>query len=279
MRDISGKKDVERAMETKQTIGANPGLLVGRGVDIHDINDMRSGAENFITNFRSEGVVLLRCYEGRYLVVRKGCPVIQLKEGELFVLYPGHVVTIDALKPSNRLAYGVFTGRDVIGFFNACGCFDGLHSVTLPRFESMVRLRNLSKEKAYQTDAGHDACLTYLFDLVVSIVGDARANGNAIVFDAIRQIRANLSKGVVRLQDLCDELNVCRSYLHRIFRDAGLGGIAAFIKAEQLQQALWLLRNTDQTVAEIARASGFISVTHFSTFIRKRIGRPPRELR
>ena len=266
-------------MEMKQSVGADSRHLTGRDVDVHDINDLRSGAENFITNFRTEGVVLLRCYEGRYRIVRKGCPAISLMEGELFVLYPGHVVTIDALKPSNRLAYGVFTGRDVIGFFNACGCFDGLHSVTLPRFESMVRLRNLSREKASQTDAGRDACLTYLSDLVVSIVGDARANGKSIVFDAIRQIRENLSNGVVRLQELCDGLGVSRSYLHRVFRDAGLGGIAAFIKAEQLQRALWLLRNTDQPVAEIAKASGFISVTHFSTFIRKRVGRPPRELR
>ena len=266
-------------MGMKEAIGVDKRHQVGRGVDVHDINDLRSGAENFITNFRIEGVVLLRCYEGRYRIARKGCPVVQLKEGEVIAIYPGHVVTIDALKPSNRLVYGVFTGRDAIGYFNDLGCFDGLHSVTLPRFESMVRLRKLVKDKAYQTDAGHDACLLYLSNLVTSIVGDARANGNAIVFDVIRQIRANLSNGVVRLQELCDELNVCRSYLHRVFRDAGLGGIAAFIKNEQLQRALWLLRNTDQPVAEIAKASGFISTTHFSTFVRKRVGRPPRELR
>ena len=263
----------------KQSVGADSRHLVGKNVDVHDINDLRSGAENFITNFRTEGVVLLRCYEGRYRIARKRCPVVHLKEGEVFVLYPGHVVTIDALKPSNRLVYGVFKGRDVIGYFNDLGCFDGLRCSTLPRDESMLRLRKLVKDKAYQTAAGHDACLMYLSDLVVSIVGDARANGNVLVFDAIRQIRANLENGIVRLQELCDELKVCRSYLHRVFRDAGLGGIAAFVKAEQLQRALWLLRNTDQPVAEVARASGFISSPHFSTFIRKRVGRPPRELR
>ena len=101
-------------MEMQQAIGGDPRHLVGRDVDVHDINDLRSGAENFITNFRVEGVVLLRCYEGCYRIARKGCPVVHLKEGEVFVIYPGHVVTIDALKPSNRLVYGVFTGRDAI---------------------------------------------------------------------------------------------------------------------------------------------------------------------
>ena len=268
-----------RTKEMKQSTGADARQLIGLGVDVHDINDLRLGVENFITSFRTKGVVLLRCYEGRYRVLRKGYPVILLKEEETFAIYPGHVVTIDALKPSNRLVYGVFTGRDVIGYFNDLGCFDGLHCATLPRFESMARLGRLAKSKAYRTQAGHDACLSYLSDLVSSIVGDARASGNTIVFDAIRQIRVNLANGVVRLQELCDELNVCRSYLHRVFRDAGLGGIAAFIKAEQLQLALWLLRNTDQSVAEIAKASGFISTSHFSTFIKKRTGRPPRELR
>ena len=266
-------------MEMKQSVGVDSRHLVECDVDVHDINDLRSGAENFITNFRTEGVVLLRCYEGRYRIARKGCPVVHLKEGEAIAIYPGHVVTIDALKSSNRLVYGVFKGRDAIGYFNDLGCFDGLRCATLPRDGSMLRLRKLVKDKAYQTEAGREAFLTYLSDLVVSIVGDARANGNAIVFDAIRQIRANLSKGVVRLQELCDELKVCRSYLHRVFRDAGLGSVAAFVKAEQLQRALWLLRNTDQPIAQIARASGFISTTHFSTFIRKHVGRPPRELR
>lgn len=264
-------------METKQSIGA--GYLTGRDVDVHNVTDLRSGAENFVTNFRTEGVILLRCYEGRYRIARKGCPVVHLKEGEVFVLYPGHVVTVDALKPSNRLVYGVFKGRDAVGYFNDLGCFDGLRCATLPRDESMRRLCKLVKDKAYRTESGREACLAYLSGLVTSIVGDARATGNAIVFDAIRQIRENLSNGVVRLQELCDGLKVSRSYLHRVFRDAGLGGVAAFIKAEQLQRALWLLRNTDQSVAEISRASGFISTTHFSTFIRKRAGRPPRELR
>ena len=266
-------------MEMNLTVDADAGLCVGHVVDVHDINDVRMGVENFITNFHAEGVILLRCYKGRYRIARKGCPVVHLKEGETFVIYPGHVVTIDAQKPVSRLVYGVFTGRDVVAFFNARGCFDGLHCATLQRFASMVRLRKLMTDKACQTESGHDACLSYLSDFVASIVGDARANGNVLVFDAIRQIRANLSNGVVRLQELCDKLKVSRSYLHRVFRDAGLGSIAAFIKAEQLQLALWLLRNTDRSVAEIARASGFISVTHFSTFIKKRVGRPPRELR
>lgn len=266
-------------MDMNQTFGVAQRLWAGRGVDIRSIADIRSGAEHLIKNFRFEGLNLFRCYEGRFKIERKGCPVAYLEKDEVFVAYPGHVVTIVAQKASNRLVYGIFTGKNVIDYFNALGCFDGLHSVTLPRYESVVRLRELMKPELFCTASGHDACLSYLSDIVVSIVGDARANGNAVVFDAIGQIRENLAKGVVRLQDLCDALDVSRSYLHRVFRDTGLGNVAEFIKSEQLRHALWLLRNTNQPVAEIAKASGFISPMHFSTFIKKRTGKPPRELR
>lgn len=266
-------------MEMKQTIGVDQGVGLGRGVDIREINDLESGKETLIENFRFAGVNLLRCYEGRYRIERKDHPVVHLGPGEVLVVYPGHVVTIVAQKPANRLVYGIFIGNEVVDYFNALGCFDGLHSATLSRYESVIKLRELMKPELYQTETGHDACLSYLSDIIVSIVGDARANGNPLIFDAIAQIQKNLMQGIVRIQDLCEALKVSRSYLHRAFRDAGLGSLAAFIKAAQLQRALWLLRNTDQPVTEIAKASGFTSVTHFSTFIRKRMGRPPRELR
>ncbi len=266
-------------MEMNQTIGVDPRLQAGGDIAIRSINDLRSGAETLIKNFRFDGLNILRCYEGRYKIKRKGCPSAYLEKGEVFIVYPGHVVTVVAQKPSNRLVYGVFTGKNVADYFNALGCFDGLHSVTLPRYESVIKLRELMKPGLYQTAQGRDACLSYLSDIVASIVGDARANGNAFVFDVIGQIRENLTKGVVRLQNLCDELNVSRAYLHHAFRNAGLGCISDFIKAEQLQRALWLLRNTSRPIAEVAKAAGFISVTHFSTFVKKRVGRSPRELR
>lgn len=266
-------------MEMDQTAGSDEWIWIGRGVDIRAVKDIRSGAENLAKDFYFDGVNLFRCYEGRYRIKRRGCPPVCLEAGEVFVNYPRHVVTIDAQEPSNRLVYGTFTGTNVVDYFNALGCFDGLHCVTLPRYESVAKLRELMKSESYRTTSGHDACLSYLSDIVYSIVSDARANGNAYVFDVIAQIRKNLTNGVVRLQELCDELKVSRSYLHRVFRDAGLGSVAEFIKAEQLQRALWLLRNTERPIVEIAKASGFISTTHFSTFVKKRIGRPPRELR
>ena len=266
-------------MKFKQVIGFDQRLLLGRGVDIRAINDLRSSAGSLTQSFYFSGLNIIRCYEGRYRIECRGWPVVFLEPGEVFVIYPDHVVTIDALGATNRITSLIFVGKNVVDYFNFLGCFDGMHCVTAPRNGSLAKLRELMSPKLYQTVSGHDTCLAYLSDIVVSIVEDARENGNAVVIDAIRQIRANLAKGIVRLQELCEALKVSRSYLHRVFRDAGLGSTAAFIKAEQLQRALWLLRNTDQPIVEIAKASGFISAAHFSTFIRKRVGRPPRELR
>lgn len=266
-------------MEKHETNGHDRRLLLGRGVGIRTIDDLRSGAEILVKDFYFEGLNVLRCYEGRYRFERKGHPVVYLEPGEVFVIYPGHTVTIEALEKSNRLVYGIFTGSNVTDYFSMLGCFDGLHGRTVPRFESVKTLRALMKPELYQTEEGHDACMGYLADLIVSLVNDLRASGNPLLFDAVGQIRANLAKGIVRLRDLCDALNVSRSYLHRVFQEGGLGSAAAFIKGEQLNLALRMLRNTDRPIAAIAKAAGFISVTHFSTFVKKHIGRTPSDVR
>jgi len=261
------------------TIGIDQWHSISQHVNIRRIDEMQSGAENLVKDFYFEGLNVLRCYEGRYRFERKGYPVIYLESDEVFFIYPGHNVTIDALTSKNRLVYGIFTGQQVAEYFNAMGCFDGLRGKTSSRESSVRKIRELMNPELYRTAEGHDACMAYLSDYIVTLVNDVRTNGNPLVYDAVRQIRRNLSKGVVRLQELCDALGVCRSYLHRIFRNEGLGSVAEFIKTEQLHQALWMLRNTELSVAEIAKSTGFISVTHFSTFIRKRAGRAPRELR
>lgn len=262
-----------------ETIGFDQRVAAGHDIDIRTINDLRSGCECLVQDFYFEGLNVMRCYEGRYRIERRGCPDICLEPGEVVIMYPGHTVTINALESSNRIVYGVFTGKDVAEYFNRLCCFDGLHGRCSSRYECVNKLRTLMKSELYGTVEGHASCLGYLSDLIVSIVNDIRTSGNTLVFDAIRQIRDNLSKGLVRLQDLCDELGVSRSYLHRIFREEGLGSISEFIKSEQLRRALWLLRNTDFSVSEVANATGFISATHFATFMKKRLGISPHSVR
>jgi AraC-like DNA-binding protein len=67
--------------------------------------------------------------------------------------------------------------------------------------------------------------------------------------------------------------------LGRAFKNAGLGSVAEFIRQEQLRLVVSMLRNTQKPIAEIAEVAGFISITHFANFIKKRTGTTARSIR
>ena len=130
-----------------------------------------------------------------------------------------------------------------------------------------------------RTDDGHRAALRRLADILVSQMRDLRADGRAFLYDAARLIHANLAKGVVRLEPLCAELRTSRSHLHRVFVDAGLPSPSEIIRREQLRLAVRLLRQETLTIPEVMERCGFISQAHFSTFIKRRTGHTPSEIR
>lgn len=113
----------------------------------------------------------------------------------------------------------------------------------------------------------------------VSFAHDLRAEWRVLVVDAIRQIRANLRQRIVRIEPLCEQLGVCRSHLHHVFVRAGLVSVSDFIKREQLAMALRLLRGTNKPISQIAHETGFLTATHFATFVKRLTGKPPRSLR
>lgn len=259
----------------------SPGGGAGFACDvaIRSLSDLRTGAKTMMQDFYFAGVGVWHCYEGRFCISRRGCEDVVLEPGHLFVSYPGYWITVTALEPSNRLVSAVLTGGQVEDYFDGLGYVDGLLARVVARDACFHELCKLVRADAYVTPEGHDRAWGYLANLLVSILEDARSSMNRLVFDAMQQIRRNLSRGAVRLEDLCAELRVSRSYLHRVFRQHGLGSVADYVKSEQLRRALWLLRHSVDPVGKIAEATGFLTVSHFSTFIRRRTGYSPRELR
>lgn len=77
---------------------------------------------------------------------------------------------------------------------------------------------------------------------------------------------------------ICDELNVSRSNLYRLFEDEG--GVKNFIRHRRLKHSLRLLMSdTKVMVADIASELGFNSPSDFSRVFRSHYGLSPREAR
>ena len=251
-----------------------------RDVHVRTLAEVRTPAGCVIRNMYLGDLRILRCYEGAFrLEVDGAAHPIELKADDMLVIYAGHRVSVWALEAANRLVYGVFTGRGAEPYADSLGFYDLAQGRTAPQYESLSEVKRRLEANAAENAAEPEPYLAFLTDILRTMARDLRANGNGLVFDAIGLMRTNLANRIVRLEPLCRGLGVSRSCLHAAFLKAGLDTPAEFIRKEQTRLAVSLLRHTRLSVAEVAERAGFISVAHFSTFIKTRTGRSPHQFR
>lgn len=226
-----------------------------------------------------EHLAMLRCYGGRFRFSFAERDPVELDVGQLLVIYPGNTVTLEALAPVNHMIYCTFKGEGVTDFFDSLGYFDWLMGHTQSRLEGFRVLRRLVEQASAEGAKGRAAAKAYLEDILHSELREVRASRHPLVYEAVRQIHENLRHGLVRLEPLCEALGVSRSHLHAVFAAEGLASPSDVARWVQLRYAVRLLRETKLTPSEIAEKAGFLSVSHFTTFIHKYTGVTPRELR
>lgn len=249
-------------------------------VHIRVLAEIEPSVKCVIQNMYLAELYVIRCYMGRFRIeLDEGMRILELDAGEVLIIYPEHRVSVWALEEKNRMVYASFAGEDCLPYFNELGFFDLAHGCTMPQYQNVCELKHRLEglcEGISEMTAEHYVFMT---NILKTIAHDMRSGSNRLVFDAIRQIRQNLEKQVVRLEPLCSELGVSRSCLHRAFTMAGLGAPAEYIRREQLQMALSLLRTTRMPIVEVAQKVGFISAAHFSSFIKDHTGVSPRDFR
>ncbi len=249
-------------------------------VHIRVLAEIEPSVKCVIQNMYLADLYVLRCYMGRFRIeLDEGMRKLEIGAGEVLIIYPEHRVSIWALEEKNRMVYASLAGEDCILYFNELGFFDLAHGSTMPQYQNICELKHRLEGLCEGISEMTDEHYVFMTNILKTIAHDMCLGGNRLVFDAIRQIRRNLEKQVVRLEPLCCELGVSRSCLHRAFITAGLGAPAEYIRREQLQMALSLLKTTRMPIVEVSQKAGFISAAHFSSFIKEHTGISPREFR
>lgn len=261
------------------TTGGDRRLSVAGEVIIRSLTDLETPAATVTRDQYFEGADVLRCSKGRFRLTFDGTRGIEIGPGETLVTYPGYRVTIEALESSNRLSYVVFVGDSIEDYLDAVGFFHGEHGKAGAYDELLGELKGILERQAKGVSNLNPVCLSLLTDILISVARDLREDGNGFLGDAIRQIRANLKQGIVRLEPLCEQLHVSRAHLHSVFVHAGLESPSAFIRSEQMRLVLRLLQTTRLPIADVAQRAGFISKTHFANFMRRMTGKSAREWR
>lgn len=237
-------------------------------VSIRTIADLTTEPRVVVDNLLFEWLGLLRCYSGRFRLTFRDHEVIDLCPDETLVMYPGHYVTITAVKPENRLVYGIFEGEDVESYFDGFGFFD------------LAKGRTTKREMSVWTSLRRDGALSDKTDVLKTVHAEMRTSCGQMAFDAFCEIDQGLRNGkAVAVGTLCATLGVSRVYLNRIF--AATVGISpsAYIRQRQIQRVRRLMSTPDLRISEIAHRVGIDTAQRFSAFVKRMTGLSPRDLR
>ena len=107
---------------------------------------------------------------------------------------------------------------------------------------------------------------------------DIIASSDPLVKKTLDYIAENLSKPIGAAQ-IAEALKTSRNLLDKHFRADLNRSIGGEITRQRIAMAKLLLRNTDKTVAEIAKRTGFCTPSHLSNTFRDIIGETPRHYR
>ena len=260
----------------QDAVAKNKGLAENDDVRIKQMTELVCPAGVLFRDLYFECGEVLRCFRGCFRFTLEGRAPVEIAAGDAIVVYPDQRVTIEALDNVNLLVYAVFEGCDVATWLYRLGFFNGMHG---PASAQIELFRDVKRILETSDSPDLAALMRRLSEALVTFAHDLHVGANAVVANAIRQIRENLKNGIVRLPPLYAQLHLGHTALGRAFKNAGLGSVAEFIRQEQLRLVVSLLRNTQKPIAEIAEEAGFISITHFANFIKKRTGTTARSIR
>lgn len=138
----------------------------------------------------------------------------------------------------------------------------------------------------YKTLAGLptlDAVQVYLTDFVTILldkINTLRSSSRYTLYQQIvEQIYANLTDPLLSLDYLGSALNFSPGYISKVFATFSEYSINEYINRSRIEQAKYLLRQTQDSVAEISKKVGFQSSTYFITTFKKHMGATPNNYR
>lgn len=253
------------------------GVAAGMDVRVRAIGEIVEGPKKLYDNICLWGVRVMRCYEGAFRVEFRHREAIELREGEVLVLYPHNFVTILATGKRNRLVYGDFDGAGAEAKFDEMGFFDCARGKTSSHYGSIQELKRMGEARK-GVETVH-AFRSYFENFLRTEAMEMRKSGEMMVWDAMRIIRRRGGERVVQLQGVCGELGVSRVAIYKAFMRSGLASPSEFIRREQLWYVRELLEETDLNLGEVAVRAGFLSASHFTRFVKMSTGMTPRQLR
>lgn len=230
---------------------------------------------------------LLYLTEGEGIFESTNQRLIRIKEGDLFLLFPGEWHTYHPLPSRGWKSYWIgFKGRNVDDRVRA-----GFLSPTKPIYHvgfssDLVHLydeamKTAREEAAYsqQTLAG---IVNHLVGLMYSLERNRVLNKDLGHVDMVNRARLRIRESLesdLTIQQVAEEMGISYSNFRKLFKEFTGIAPAMYQQELRLQRAKEMLSTTDMSIKEIAYRLNFESPDYFSSKFRMKTGRKPSDFR
>ncbi|MDD3161939.1 MAG: two-component regulator propeller domain-containing protein [Bacteroidales bacterium] len=106
---------------------------------------------------------------------------------------------------------------------------------------------------------------------------ELKSSDEILLAKVMKVINQNLSDPNLNVEKLAEEVGISRVHMHRKLKELTNQSARDFIRGVRLRQAASLLAGKKQSVSEVAYATGFSSLSHFSTSFHDFFGQSPKE--
>ncbi len=156
------------------------------------------------------------------------------------------------------------------------------HHLRTLKDSGLLTTRRDGKEVYYHAaDTAQARLLHELIEQVMDVACPQWRSETAPV-QLIRQIHDYMTTHMdqrITIEELCHMYPINPTTLKEVFKEVYGTSIAAHLKEHRLEKAAKLLRETDLSVAEVARQVGYESQSKFTAAFKEQYGRLPKEYR
>jgi AraC-like DNA-binding protein len=212
---------------------------------------------------------------------------VHLKEGDLFLLFPGEWHSYHPLPDQGWKSYWIgFRGQNMDDRVAA-----GFLSTNKPIYHvgfssEIVRLYKSAYDTAIAEAAYSQQLLAgivnHLIGIMYSLERNIELNKNKEHVDMVNRARLRIREALespLTIQQIAEELGVSYSNFRKLFKEYTGLSPAIYQQDLKLQRAKELLSTTDMSIKEIAYQLNFNSPDYFSAKFKIKTGRKPSEMR
>lgn len=224
------------------------------------------------------------------LAVKSGSGMVEI-EGQTYGLAGGNVAFIDCSKPYSHstgddlwtVYWAHFDGPALLAIYNKFIDRSGKPVFAVQDMESYIGLlRDLYEIGAgasYVRDMSINTILSSLLEKVMrDCWTEGRPTGNTKV-EKIRLYMENHYMESITLESMSQQFFMEKTYLAHVFSRATGTSPIKYLSVVRIRKVKELLRFTNDTLAEIAKQTGFSTEQYLSRVFKDMEGIPPREYR